>query len=164
MLTGGFENLIRLGRPLERNSHELAAADFAGRLDDDLVFAIGQLRERRLVLRDAKLVLAGRTRRAGQAVDRHRELAARAAPPLAHVLEPFGALVVLELEVVPDRDIADEALVGALEPHRNVRAVIFGDVQPRDFDRKLHVRGKRRPCGNASQCHRYRELHRHLSE
>src|SRR5690606_20111289 len=80
-----------------------------------------------------KLVLADRTGRATDAVDRPRQPASAAPPPLAHVLAPLGAFVAGHVVVVTDRQVRGAAVVGALDPHRDVRAVVLGDVQPRDL-------------------------------
>src|SRR5262245_2206209 len=72
----------RLGRrvrsrgPLKRHAQELAAADLARGFDDQLVLTGRQRGERRAIAAPADLVLAGRPRGAGEAVDRHRQLAA----------------------------------------------------------------------------------------
>src|SRR5690606_12680168 len=76
----------RGGGPLERDPHDFASTHFAGGLDHQLVLPGRQLAERCRAGLEAKLVLADRTGRATDAVDRHRQPASAAPPPLTHVL------------------------------------------------------------------------------
>ncbi|KAG1224516.1 hypothetical protein G6F68_020098 [Rhizopus microsporus] len=79
-------------------------------------------------------MLADRLGRAAHAVHRDLLVAAAAAPPLAHVLQPLGALVVLLGRVVPDGQVGRHALGGVFDPDRHVGAVVLGHVQARHLD------------------------------
>src|SRR5690349_21455410 len=72
----GRFTLRSLDRPLERNAHRLASADFAHCFHDDGVLPGLEVREWRLGRIELQQVLADGPRRAGQAVHRHLEIAA----------------------------------------------------------------------------------------
>src|SRR5690606_3039761 len=130
-----LEVLRGLRRPVERQAQHFATADFTRGFHHQRVAAGRKIAQRRLALLETQAMLAGRARRAAHAVDREAPVAPAAAPPLAQVGQPlaarfalagFGILAVLEL--VPDREIGGDAAVGALDPDRHVRAVVFGHV------------------------------------
>src|SRR5690606_22614094 len=84
---------------------------------------------------EGQRVFAGGAGGAGDAVDRQVERAPRAAPPLAQVWQPLGAVAFLGvLVLVPDGEVGDGFVAGAFDPDRDVRAMVFGDLQLRDLD------------------------------
>jgi hypothetical protein len=98
-------------------------------------------------------VLAGGTGCPGDAIDGHLQFAATATPPLAQVFEPLRAVLFFGIGLVPHGELRGGALILAFDPHRQVRAVIFGYIQARNFYFEVQVRGQRRR--GQSQQHRY---------
>src|ERR1043165_7105042 len=75
-------SLLRgLDRPLERNAHRLAAADFSHRPRAERLLTGLEVRERPRPCVKLQVVLARRTRRAGEPVDRPLHVASAAPPP-----------------------------------------------------------------------------------
>jgi len=126
-------------RPAEGQAQQFTPAHFAGGFHHQAIFAGRQVLERRLAVIEHQAVAADRTGRAADSVHRHLEAATATAPPFAHVLEPFLAFVVLQLQVVPDGEVGDVALVGLLQPQSHVGAVILGDLQAGDFHIDLQL-------------------------
>ncbi len=131
---------VLLGRPAEWDAQQLAATDLTGGFDHHAVLAGLQRFERRLLVRKLQAVAAHCTGGAADAINRHFQAAAATAPPLAQVLEPLFTFLVLELGVVPHRQIGNVALVRALEPDGDIGAVVLGDIQAGDFHVQLQVR------------------------
>src|SRR5690606_15796471 len=94
-------------------------------------------------------MLAHRACRAGDSVDRHRQLTAAAAPPLTQVLQPLRAVFFLRIGLIPDGQVRSDALIGILDPDRDIRTVIFGNVDSRNLD----ANGKL-PCRSRRGCER----------
>src|ERR1700754_606696 len=146
-------------RPLERNALGFAPTHFARRLDDQFVTTGRERAQRGLAVTEAQLVLSGGTRRSRDTIDRHRLLASAAPPPLAHVLQPLRALAIRLLHVVPDREIGRDAVVFALDPHGDVRSMVFGDLERGDLHGEVHVSGEDRRHRHEAERERQEATH-----
>ncbi|MNJ66353.1 hypothetical protein D3C77_624230 [compost metagenome] len=102
---------------------------------------------------------ADRAGRGADAVHRHLQAATAAPPPLAQVFQPFLAFVVLEFQVVPHRQVGDMALVRLLQPQRHVGAMVFGDVQARDFHADVEIGGEYRRTQQGTQGEQHAFMH-----
>src|SRR5688572_18628538 len=125
-----------LDGPLERNAHRFAPTDFAHGLHDHGVLTGLEIRERRSRRVELQQVLTDRAGRAGQAVDGNLQITAAATPPLAQIRQPLG---VIATHLVPDREVGRDVLIGALDPDRDVRAMVFGYRQLRDFHAEAEI-------------------------
>src|SRR5690348_3455926 len=148
----GRFTLRGLDGPLERNAHRLAATDFAHRLHDDGVLAGLEARERRLRRVELQQVLADGTSRARQAIDGHFHIASAATPPLAQIRQP---LRVIAAHLVPERKIRRDGLVSAFDPDGQVRPVVLGHGQLRNFHAEAEIGGVRCTADNGQdECRR----------
>src|SRR5688572_13750786 len=85
------------------------------------------------------------SRCSGYAVDRHGKLTAAPAPPLAEVLQPFVALVLGIVHVVPDGEVGEARLTVLFDPDREIGLVVLGYSELRDLDVELDLRRKGGP-------------------
>ena len=121
-------------------AEQFAAPDFARGFDDQRVVAPSERTDRTFSGCESHLLIARCAGRAGDAVCGEAHRAARGAPPLADIAEPFGPFAFCLVDIIPDRQRAGRSAF-PFKPDRDVGAVIFGDGEAGDGDAEVEGLG-----------------------